>query len=243
MRRPWQVWLAFTTSLLVAVTAVGWLSYRAIESDRADALAAEQAAREELARLAMWRLDSAAATLIAQENAQPYFAYRPLYSGRGVSDGPPRGKMAASTLRPSPLLTEKNTSVRLYFEVDSLGTFSSPSVPPADLLSSVVPAYLSAETVAANRRRLEALARADLARATAGLHARGGSLGTRRPPGAGQRPASARRTEPGCRRAAIGRSVCTSPAATGSRTGQRSMPTSFSAHAVYAAERGQRHGQ
>ena len=159
MRRPWQVWLAFTTSLLVAVTAVGWLSYRAIESDRADALAAEQAAREELARLAMWRLDSAAATLIAQENAQPYFAYRPLYSGRGVSDGPPRGKMAASTLRPSPLLTEKNTSVRLYFEVDSLGTFSSPSVPPADLLSSVVPAYLSAETVAANRRRLEALAR------------------------------------------------------------------------------------
>jgi hypothetical protein len=71
MRRPWQVWLAFAISLLVAVAAVGWLSYRALESDRADAVAAARAAREELARLAMWRLDSAATTLIAQENAQP----------------------------------------------------------------------------------------------------------------------------------------------------------------------------
>ena len=158
MSRPWQVWLAFTMSLLVAVAAVGWLSYRALESDRAEALAAEQAAREELARLAMWRLDSTAATLIAQENAQPYFAYRPFYSAGEIRGGNPTTKLPVRPL-PSPMLTADNPHVRLYFAVNSLGEFSSPSVPPPDLLARVVPAFLSAEKVARNRQRLEALSR------------------------------------------------------------------------------------
>ncbi len=159
MRRPWQVWLAFALSLLVAVAAVGWLSYRAIESDRADALAAGRAACEELARLAMWRLDSTAATLLAQENAQPYFAYRPFYSGRELRDGPPSGKTSATSLFPSPLLTADNPQVRLYFEIDSTGAFSSPGVPPPALSSGVVPAYLTVDKVAENRQRLDALER------------------------------------------------------------------------------------
>jgi signal transduction histidine kinase len=159
MRRPWQVWLAFAISLLVAVAAVGWLSYRALESDRADAVAAARAAREELARLAMWRLDSAATTLIAQENAQPYFAYRPFYSAGDILNGNPAAKTSVTPLLPSPMLTAENPQVKLYFEVNSLGEFSSPIVPPPDLLARVVPAYLSAEKVAGNRQRLEALGR------------------------------------------------------------------------------------
>jgi signal transduction histidine kinase len=157
MRRPWQIWLTFTVSLLVTVAAVGWLSYRALESERAEALTADRAAREELARLAMWRLDSAAATLIAQENARPYFAYRPFYSAGEIRSGIRTAETPVSPLLPSPMLSAENPQVQLYFEVNALGEFSSPTVPSPEFWPRAVPAYLSAEKVVENRRRLEAL--------------------------------------------------------------------------------------
>ncbi len=43
--------------------------------DQAEAKARRQAAVEENVRLALWRMDSALAPLVAQESARPYFAY------------------------------------------------------------------------------------------------------------------------------------------------------------------------
>ena len=102
-------------------------------------------------------LDSAAATLIAQENARPYFAYRTFYSDGENRRSNGTTKTPVRPLLPSPMLTTENPQVRLYFEVNSLGEFSSPIVPPAEFLARVVPAYLSAEKVSESRERLEVL--------------------------------------------------------------------------------------
>lgn len=70
MRRPWQIWLAFGICLAAVFLATAWLSYKALQSDRAEQLARNQAALEENARLALWRMDSYMAPLVAQENAE-----------------------------------------------------------------------------------------------------------------------------------------------------------------------------
>ena len=80
MFRPSIIWLAFGVCLAVVVAAVGWLSFRALEADDAEAAARHQAALEENAQLALWRMDSAMAPLVAQESARPYFTYESFYS-------------------------------------------------------------------------------------------------------------------------------------------------------------------
>ena len=66
MKRPWQIWLSFTTALALVAAAVGWLSLRALESDKAEAAGREQALVEENVRLALWRMDSLMAAFVAQ---------------------------------------------------------------------------------------------------------------------------------------------------------------------------------
>jgi signal transduction histidine kinase len=75
MSRPWQIWLIFAACLIVAVTAVGWLSVKALQTEQARAEARHAAAVEENARLALWRMDSFMTPILAEENVRPWFMY------------------------------------------------------------------------------------------------------------------------------------------------------------------------
>jgi signal transduction histidine kinase len=142
MFRPWQIWLAFGVCLAVVIAAVGWLSYRALEADNAEAAARHQAAVEENAQLALWRMDSAMAPLVAQESARPYFVYESFYSvGRPASAA--KGKSTLEERLPSPLLVECPPEVLLHFQIGPNDRFSSPRVPPAELRNRAIPQYLS----------------------------------------------------------------------------------------------------
>ena len=67
MNRPWQIWLAFSMAVAILIGAVGWLSVKAIESEKAEIAAAQQARLDEVASLALWRMDSFVTPLVAQE--------------------------------------------------------------------------------------------------------------------------------------------------------------------------------
>jgi signal transduction histidine kinase len=153
MRSPWQVWLAFVVCLAMIVAAVGWLSFRALESDQAEATARRQAQAEENARLALWRIDTALAPLVMQENAQPYFSYSTLYPAERAP-GKPRGKSTPDPV-PSPLVTQPPPQVLLHFQIDGAGHFSSPRVPAEGIVDRVVPKFLSADQVAESKRLLD----------------------------------------------------------------------------------------
>jgi len=160
MRRAWQIWLAFGGAVLLAITAVGWLSYRALESEEAERTARAQAALEENSRLALWRLDSAVAPLIAEENARPYFVYRSFFPAGSPPGERVPGKSSASALVPSPLLTSENPQIRLHFEFHAWPEVAleevmcSPSVPTGPQVARAVPEYLSAQALERNRRQL-----------------------------------------------------------------------------------------
>ncbi len=158
MRRPWQIWLVFCGCVLVAVVSVAWLSYRALESERAELTARTQAGLEENARLALWRIDSAVASLIAQENARPSFTYRSFYPTNYPQIEIRVRKSDGALLAPSPLLSANDPRIKLYFEFDAAGEAHSPRALTAGEMRSLVPRYLSQQAVDESRQRLRRFA-------------------------------------------------------------------------------------
>ncbi len=146
MMRPWKIWSAFIACLAIVIAAVGWMSFKALEADDAEAAARQQAALEENGRLALWRMDSIVAPLIARENAQAYINYNSFIQGLVGFDN-------HIETHPSPLLVESSPDVLLHFQIGPDGRSSSPSVPTSDDRKRTIPRYLSS----ADARKAEQL--------------------------------------------------------------------------------------
>lgn len=155
MRRTWLLWMAFALCLAVVLAAMGWISRAAVQLDRAEAQARGQAELEENLRLALWRIDSALAPLVAQESARPYFAYNTFLP----LDRPYGKRGRGEPLAPSPLLRDLPPPVRAYFQFEPDGRLGSPRAPIGANAQLAVPRYLSPEAAAEARRQLEAIAR------------------------------------------------------------------------------------
>jgi signal transduction histidine kinase len=102
MKRSFSIWLGFALCLAIVLAAMGWISLSAVRSDRAETETRRQAAVEDKVRLALWRIDSALAPMLAQESARSNFANQAF--------NPP-------------------SYVLLYFQVGPDGAFTSPQAP------------------------------------------------------------------------------------------------------------------
>lgn len=152
MKRPWQIWSIFMTALLLTAAAIGWLSLRALESDRAEVEGRAQATVEENVRLALWRLDSLMTSFVAQESARPYGDYQAV-----MLNQVPAGPGVATISATSPLLAGQPPDVLANFQLDSSGKLVSPQAPAQAVRGLVVPRVISAEQLESNERRLEEL--------------------------------------------------------------------------------------
>ena len=153
MIRSWRIWIAVSACLCLALAGVVALSAFALRLDRADRQARESAAREENARLALWRLDSDLLPLVARESAVAPEAYRPVSAARGVLDSRLRPMPEGEALLASPLLSPLPEHVLLHFQVAPDGTVTSPQVVESGLRESVG-ATLPASELAALEARL-----------------------------------------------------------------------------------------
>lgn len=144
----------FSTALLVVLGAVGWLSFKALQSDASEAAARKQAVQEEKASLALWRMDSFMTPIVAQESARPYFEYNAFYSVEQASGRQGKGKAEADVNVPSPLLIESTPYVTLHFQINPQGQFNSPEVPQGKLVAAAVPDYLPEDQWRGNSARL-----------------------------------------------------------------------------------------
>jgi signal transduction histidine kinase len=148
----------FAVCLAVVLAAMGWISLTALRLDRAEATARAQAVLEENVRLALWRMDTAVAPILAQESARPYFAYSTfLPVDRAYSEMFGRGP-GGEVLLPSPLLQEPSPYILVYFQFQPDGSLISPQVPLGANYDLAVPGHVSAESV---ERAQEHLARLD----------------------------------------------------------------------------------
>ncbi|HYD42357.1 MAG TPA: HAMP domain-containing sensor histidine kinase [Anaeromyxobacter sp.] len=157
MTRSWRVWAVFALCLAAMLGGVGALSLAAIRLERSEAAARRTAAVEEDVRLALWRMDSAVAPLVARESGRPWFVYAPLYAPERVYTRGLAEIDEGYVLVPSPLLRELPEHVLLHFQVGPDGAVSSPQVPEGRARSLTVTRYTTAERIAAARERLDRL--------------------------------------------------------------------------------------
>jgi hypothetical protein len=169
MRRLGSVWLIFGLCVALAAGAMARLGAMALGLERAEARARRQAALEENVQLALWRMDSALAPLMAEESARPYFAYSPLYPAERAFTNMFAEIEHGDVLMPSPLLTFTSPQVRLHFQYGPDGRLGSPQVPAGNMRDLAEDRYLSPELIDRASRRLAELGalvnRADLAAA------------------------------------------------------------------------------
>jgi len=123
MVRPWQIAIVFGVCLAVVLAALGWTSIQVLRLDRAQT-------QEESIRLALWRMESALVSLVAQESARPYFEYSAFYSpqrsyARMYNEKPVQGE----TLVPSPVLVQSSPYILLHFQLSPDGALTSPQAP------------------------------------------------------------------------------------------------------------------
>src|SRR3954454_20913548 len=109
MKRPWQVWLLFAVCVLAAGMGMVWLSQQALRADERRRVAEAEAELEQRVSLALWRMDTELAPIIAEEVIRPPAAFRP----------------SGSPIDPPPY-------VLLQFEARPDGIWTSPQQPVAN---------------------------------------------------------------------------------------------------------------
>ena len=154
MKRPWHVWTAFGLCLAVLLGAMGWVSLTALRSERAEAETRRQAAIEENVRLALWRMDSLLAPLIAQEAARAYFVYSAFYPAERAYDRMFSEIGRGEVLVPSPLLTASSSQVLLHFQFESDGRLASPQAPEGNMRDLAETGYKTHEQIDAAMAQL-----------------------------------------------------------------------------------------
>ena len=152
MRRPWQIWLLFLVCLAMVLPVMGWLTHTALELDRAEAFAQQQADLEEAVGSALWQMDAELTRLLAPEIARPSVFYRPFYTAAV-------GKGEAQQL-PSPLLMQPSPYVRLHFEIRPDNTWHSPQCPSETFYDLAVANDAAPSNIQLSNGRLNELASA-----------------------------------------------------------------------------------
>lgn len=154
MKRPWQVWFAFALCSLLVAAAMGGLTRHALRVDRERSAARAEAELEQRVSLALWRMDTKLAPLIAEEATRPHELYDPF-----ITVGGPMGKgRSGQELIPSPLLTSLPENVLMNFSCAADGEWSSPQAPPVEQSELAVDNGLSQPALDANRQKLNLLA-------------------------------------------------------------------------------------
>ena len=157
MSRPLKTWLAFGLCVFVAVVATAWVSFIVLDLERQQHESQQDAIVEENVRLALWRMDSAAGAMLAEENGRPYFTYRPFYAAETAYTRMYNELNYGQVLIPSPLLTFESPYVLLHFQFGPAGNMSSPQAPTSNDRDLAEAKYSAHEKVVAATQHLEQL--------------------------------------------------------------------------------------
>ena len=157
MRRLGAIWLIFGLCVALASVAMARLGSTVLALERAEGKARRQAALEENLQLALWRMDSALAPLMAEESARPYFAYSPFYPAERAFTRMFAEIQSGEVLIASPLLTSTAPQIRLHFQFGPDGRLTSPSVPAGNMRDLAEARYLTPERADRASRQLAEL--------------------------------------------------------------------------------------
>ncbi len=153
-------WLGYAVAVAVVLSAMGWFTATVCTGQAAERRAERAAFADDTARLALWRMDSRLATVIAREAGRPYLAYNAFYPAAGALDaggGKGYGNFKqGEVVVPSPLLGLETEEVLLHVQFAADGVATSPQIPIGELRQAAVPSLCSAVQVTTATDRLSA---------------------------------------------------------------------------------------
>jgi signal transduction histidine kinase len=172
MKRPWQVWLVFVVCVSGAAAAMGWLTRQALETDAQRRTAQANADLEQRVSLALWRMDTELAPIIAAEVIRAPSMYRSAFLAADANgpfqqpiQAPNQAAVAQDAVfpaavnrQPSPLLVEPPAYVVCNFECSPGGVWRSPQVPESQLKALATMNGVSPESLAKSEACLAELA-------------------------------------------------------------------------------------
>ena len=153
MNRPSQTWILFGLSLVVAVIALGRVSFAALNLEESQRRAELESQREDRIQRALGRVEGWLNLLIAREEARGSEEYEAFVNSPRAYVWADDGFVSEEVLIPSPLLGMLDTNLWLHFEFRSNGVLSSPQV-PASGFRPLVESLGIEESVAAAEVRL-----------------------------------------------------------------------------------------
>lgn len=110
------VWLAFWIGVALVVTTLSWASMTVYALEERNAVARAENQRQEVIRLALWRMDSRLAPMIALEAARPIEDYETVLTKEDRLDD-----LHDQADRLEEQIVETGSYTRGYFEVDASG--------------------------------------------------------------------------------------------------------------------------
>jgi signal transduction histidine kinase len=155
-RSSW--WLVYGLCTAAVLGALGWVTAVTVRLERAWLDARAEASHQEALRLALWRMDSWLAPVLAREAARPYFAWQPFYAPPLAAAGEPASPQG-QVLTPSELLTFRSDYVRLHFQVDAEEGLTSPQVPRGTFRALAETGHLEPQRIEANAAALDDIGR------------------------------------------------------------------------------------
>ena len=165
MKGPWKIYAAMAMLAAVAVSAMAYVTHRAMDMERRQQESRRFAAEQDKVRLALWRMDAAAVAVLAAESGRPLEHYKPTMLV--LQDMTGSAALYPLNVQPvevaSPLLLNRGKLVRLHFVYDgATGLLASPQAPDANTPPPrrrfpAVEWHVAPERLAEDRRRLEEL--------------------------------------------------------------------------------------
>ena len=126
--------LAFMVVAGLVSSGLGWLTATTLRLEREGQEGQARAQEFERLRLALWRLDSLLAPVLAREDSRPFQDYSAMFAPVALLKSDGAGMQPGSIFEPSPLLTEPLPDwMLLHFQVDAAGKWKSPQVLPDTL--------------------------------------------------------------------------------------------------------------
>lgn len=124
-----HLWYVFGVGALALAAVMVWVSAAMLELEWAETNARADAKYQEQLRLALYRLDYRFSRLLAREADRDPTQYAPFFYQQDQWRARDLKKLRKNqVIARSPLLTDKPEFVRLHFQVDMAGRFTSPQV-------------------------------------------------------------------------------------------------------------------
>jgi len=154
-RRWWLRAILCASGLAVVLLGLSWKLLQ-MEEQQIERRHRERTLLEPL-RLALWRMDSWLAPRLALEAHRPPQEYQSYFPRQQLYNKFLQTLRPGDVLTPSPLMTLESDFIRLHFQIDAAGVFSSPQVPRGNQADLAQGTLITFESVERKRKVLESI--------------------------------------------------------------------------------------